>query len=174
MPNNRNEYLAKWRALNRDKTRAAQAKYYAANRELCDARVKDAQKKNRAYYTAKTLQWQRENPDKVRATRKRSYEANREAEILRVRKRAGKIKQGALWTTPAEQAEIEGLYLFCRCFPKFEVDHVIPLNGEGVSGLHVLDNLQVLLRAKNRSKGNKFCSETAELTPQHSAVIHCA
>ena len=35
-----------------------------------------------------------------------------------------------------------------------EVDHIIPLQGKLVSGFHVHNNLQILTRSKNRSKGN--------------------
>ncbi len=37
-----------------------------------------------------------------------------------------------------------------------EVDHVIPLRGKLISGLHVWDNLQLLDRLLNTKKGNKF------------------
>jgi hypothetical protein len=39
---------------------------------------------------------------------------------------------------------------------KYEVDHIIPLNGENVSGLHVHENLQILTKCKNIQKNNKF------------------
>ena len=45
----RNEYLARWRAANRDKTRAAQKRYYESHRELALAKVRE---------------WWKANPDK--------------------------------------------------------------------------------------------------------------
>ncbi|MGI9503230.1 MAG: hypothetical protein ACR2RE_09270 [Geminicoccaceae bacterium] len=38
-----------------------------------------------------------------------------------------------------------------------EVDHVIPLHGENVSGLHMPLNLRVITSFENRSKGNRIC-----------------
>ena len=61
-----------------------------------------------------------------------------------------------MFMNQAELAEVQGLYDFCRIFKGFEVDHIVPLNGKTVSGLHVLANLRVLPVSENRSKGNKF------------------
>jgi len=160
----RNAYLAKWREENRDKTRAAQKRYYDKNKETCDIKVLECHKKYRDKYSTKVLAWQKANPEKVAAIRKRGYEKNTAKEIARVRRRQGRIRHGDLIMNLGERAEVQGMYQFCQIFKGFEVDHIIPLNGKQVSGLHVLPNLQVLPISQNRSKGNKLFMETCERT----------
>jgi hypothetical protein len=149
-------YLAEWRANNRDKTRAAQQRYYEKNKEVCDFKVKKSQAKNKDYYAKKSMKWASENRDRYLEIRRNHYARNSASEIARVRIRKGKIKHGDMFMNQAEKVEVQGMYDFCRIFPKFEVDHIIPLNGKNISGLHVLGNLQVLSIYENRSKSNKF------------------
>lgn len=65
--------------------------------------------------------------------------------------RASKLNRTPSW---ANLFLIKQFYSNC---PKgYHVDHIVPLQGKLVSGLHVIENLQYLLAEENCSKHNKF------------------
>lgn len=67
------------------------------------------------------------------------------------RRKALKIDRVPEW---ADLEQIKEIYKNC---PKdHHVDHIVPLQGKLVSGLHVENNLQYLSAAENLQKGNKF------------------
>lgn len=64
--------------------------------------------------------------------------------------RSRKIERTPKW---ANLEEIKRIY--SKCPEGYHVDHILPLNGELVSGLHVENNLQYLTAKQNLSKGNR-------------------
>ena len=73
-------------------------------------------------------------------------------------RRAG-LKSATLAFT--DRKKIKELYEQCALLTrntgiKHEIDHIVPLNGKNVSGLHVHWNLQIIKATDNRIKGNRF------------------
>ncbi len=112
-------------------------------------------KKNKQRLQDRNKKWRQNNPKKFQGYRSkwqkknRPYGAFKKAEYVANKKRA--IPK---WLTPEQLNEIRIIYSAC---PKgYEVDHIIPLQGENVSGLHVPWNLQYLTPMDNKSKGNRI------------------
>lgn len=115
----------------------------ARKKELSDAnRQYRAHNKDRlkASYHA----WQKSNADRM-AFRNASY-------------KAGKQRATPKWADPVRMASVyaEAKALTTATGIKHEVDHVIPLKGVHVCGLHCESNLQILTRSENARKRNKF------------------
>ena len=81
-------------------------------------------------------------------THKAQYKANA------VRYQNNKANATPLW------ADILSMNIFYKNCPSgMHVDHIIPLQGKTVCGLHTLENLQYLSAHENLAKGNKFINE---------------
>ena len=91
--------------------------------------------------------WQKRNNAQVNAnTRKRQ---------------ASKLNRTPAWLTKEQHAEMKEFYKMAKELEtvfgwKQCVDHIIPLQGKTVSGLHVPSNLQILSAKENMEKGNRY------------------
>lgn len=77
------------------------------------------------------------------------------------KRRAAKLNATPSWLTKEDVFKIESFYLERKRLEKetgilHHVDHIIPLQGENVCGLHVPWNLQVIPASENISKSNKL------------------
>jgi hypothetical protein len=83
---------------------------------------------------------------------KRWYEKNKSKQLAKSNmEKAARLQRIPSW------ADLDAIKEFYLNRPVgYHVDHVVPLRGKEVSGLHVLGNLQYLLAKENLSKGNAF------------------
>lgn len=128
-----------------DRVREKTARYNSANREL--VRVKAAER--RANMTKEELARTRE----IAKLKSREWRKNNPAHrtALSSKYLADKHKRTPKWANHRRIVEI-----YKRCPPGWHVDHIYPLRGREVSGLHVEHNLQYLPPVLNMRKNRKM------------------
>jgi 5-methylcytosine-specific restriction endonuclease McrA len=118
-------------------------------------------KENPEKVKAETAEWQRKNPEKFIIIKNRWIGNNKHKIVFYANKRrTAKLNAAPSWLTEKQYKEIEEFYVLAKELQwlseePLHVDHIVPLQGENVSGLHVPWNLQILPRSMNSSKGNK-------------------
>ena len=111
---------------------------------------------HRARNPGKAAEYQRnrrkEHPESVRNTARASKMRHRaKYTFWQNARRASQLQRTPSW---ADATLIEKIY--AECPQGMEVDHIIPLQGRTVSGLHVPNNLQYLTPQQNQQKGNRI------------------
>lgn len=106
------------------------------------------------YYAEYFQEWRRKNVNKSRAATKKYRLANPHINTESAAKRRVRVKQQTpIWLTFEQKQSIKLIYK--NCPEGLHVDHIVPLRGKNVSGLHVPWNLQYLEPAVNFSKGSR-------------------
>ena len=115
-------------------------------------------------------------PERVKAERLKFYCNNKESEAVRTanykaknldrqaawasKRRAKKLNATPNWLTQENYEQIRLIYAHAKecemlTGDKYHVDHIVPLQGKSICGLHVPWNLQVLPADINLTKSNK-------------------
>lgn len=106
--------------------------------------------------------WYEANREHAREKMRKNYRRNRSRYIERARQRELQEKAATpAWLTDSQRAEIDAIYKRAADRSQstgvpHEVDHIEPLQGDTVCGLHVPWNLQILTRHENRRKHNRL------------------
>ena len=126
-------YYKKNKLKNKDKAKESHRLYYLKNKEKIKTYTENNKERKKKYHKEYRL--------------KNNHLIN----ALQAKRRSLKLN-----ATPkfANLNKIKEIYKNC---PKgYTVDHIIPLQGNNVCGLHVEWNLQYLTRSENSSKSNKL------------------
>jgi hypothetical protein len=142
-----------WNKSNRDKKNASDKKWRDANPEKLWWRRNPEE--HRARTAIATAKWWAKNPDYSH----QHYLKNKERFIAAsARRRTKQANATPDWLTAIDKAQIQQMYDVSSAREvqtgiKHHVDHIIPINGKKVCGMHVPWNLQVITATENLSKG---------------------
>lgn len=149
------EATARWREKNperslllqRESEKRFRPSYNEANKELI-------QERRRRYA--------RENEDKVKEYQREWRKANKGLKAFHSRNYdASKLKATPSWLSEEEVERMKCIYEVCAMRNResddsWHVDHIVPLRGKEVCGLHVPWNLRVIRAVDNIKKGNRL------------------
>ena len=142
-----NQNCVECRRLAKEKARQRVRENKPPKPKPTEAELEDKAKARRA--------WEREywrRPENI-ATRK----------AKKAKRRCSKLQRTPKWLTKQDYIDIKTIYDLATAKTKdsgyeWHVDHIIPLRGKDVSGLHVPDNLRVIPALENLRKGNRLNS----------------
>ena len=146
--------------------KTAKGPYIEANREKAKEAKRKCYRRDPASYKERNDEWKVQNRERYRELKHEQnskYWQNNKGKC-KANCRAyetAKIQRMPKWLTKEQRKEIEELYeiaaeLSWLSEGGLNVDHIVPLRGKNVSGLHVPWNLQVIPASENFSKRNKF------------------
>lgn len=152
------ENKRRYREKNRERLVEKDRRYYTENA----VKFKEYREANRDRRIAQKRAWDAENAERRRQYERLRWRLNPETARAEDRKRKEAIRRALPpW---ADAVAIAAFYeqavrvSQCTGIPH-HVDHVVPLRGRRVSGLHVPLNLRVVPAAVNIRKGNRYALE---------------
>ena len=136
-----------WYERNKELTKQRAREWAAANPEKRYAIHRKNREKDIENHNARNRDWNKRNRPKKAA--------------LQSKRRAAILQRTPKWLTEDDLWIIEEAYALAALRTKmfgfpWHVDHIIPLQGKLVSGLHVPENLQVIPGSDNVRKHNKW------------------
>jgi hypothetical protein len=159
---NRVNYNARCRELyRRDPERALSRvrKHIAKDPDAYKAKFRAWLKRTEAKRLSQISEWRAAHPEKVRGI-KRAWKARNKDWVAEsaAHRRALQIKATPAW---ASRKAIRAFYREAQRISRetgleHHVDHIVPLRGRNVCGLHVEHNLQILPGPENVRKGNRI------------------
>lgn len=152
------------RELNREWKRANATRVREISRDTYRRNKDRTREKRRERFKA----WRERNIEACRASVRRYLAENpAKRNQYRAERRAAVKRQTPPWANRAEIARIYKLAadLTAQTGINHEVDHIVPLKGRTVSGLHVEANLQVVTAEANRKKSNRLPQDADVLPP---------
>lgn len=168
LSNNAKEYYIK----NQEKISNRTNEYYHTNKPVVSIKKKEYRLKNLIEIRRKGKLYRESNPDRMKEYRELNSEKIKDTvrkyhiknmdlvNSITARRRAAKLQATPKWLTKEQLKEIRFFYTKAKLMEKetgikYHVDHIIPLQGEKVRGLHVPWNLQILTAEENIRKKNK-------------------
>jgi hypothetical protein len=157
-----NTYLKAYYSQNKEQVKEKVNNYRQNNPTKISARKKLYRQNNMQKVKSGLHNWYMNNKSKSAETTKAYNKAHPAQALARCNKRrASRLNAIPRWLTKEDLLKIKEFYIEAKRLElltggKYHVDHIIPLQGEAVRGLHVPWNLQVIPAYQNIIKGNKI------------------
>lgn len=153
-------YMKAWYKANMEHVCARTIEYQRQNPEKTKARKKLWYEVNKERELLKSAERYLNNFEKISARKKAYRSANKPLfNAMSAKRRA--YQRSPAWLTDFDKLKIKCIYSIASMLSHenkeaWHVDHIIPLQGKEVCGLHVPNNLWFVRAEENLSKGNKL------------------